>query len=282
MRLTCFRLLVYNTPIWDVINMIIETERLILRETSMDDFLGLYEILSDPETMKHYPKPYDKTLVEGWINWCMWSYKEYGFGLWAVILKNTNEYIGDCGLSMQIIDNKELPEIGYHINKKYQHMGYASEAARAVKDYIFNNLKYDEIYTYMKYTNSNSYFAAIKNDMSLHHEYPDEKNEISKAYSITRKTWLAYKNANKEYIVRKALLKDIENINSLCNIDSNLLIKSIHNGYCNICYIKNELAGVLLYEKKEKRILSIAINNKYKDYNIDELLKSVVLSDMEG
>ena len=40
--------------------MIIETERLILREYSQDDFDALYEILSDEQTMKHYPKPYNQ------------------------------------------------------------------------------------------------------------------------------------------------------------------------------------------------------------------------------
>ena len=40
--------------------MRLETERLILREYTMDDFDALYEILYDPETMKHYPKPYDE------------------------------------------------------------------------------------------------------------------------------------------------------------------------------------------------------------------------------
>ena len=51
--------------------IIIETERLILREYTQDDFDALYEILSDGETMKHYPKPYDKKGVQRWIDWSL-------------------------------------------------------------------------------------------------------------------------------------------------------------------------------------------------------------------
>ena len=64
--------------------MIIETNRLILREYTLDDFDALYEIVSDPETMKHYPKPFDEERTRGWIEWNLENYKNYGFGLWAV------------------------------------------------------------------------------------------------------------------------------------------------------------------------------------------------------
>ena len=50
--------------------MIIETERLILREYTWDDFIDLYKILSCPITMSYYPKPYDEEGTKRWINWC--------------------------------------------------------------------------------------------------------------------------------------------------------------------------------------------------------------------
>ena len=84
--------------------MILETERLILREYTWADFDRLYEILSDPETMAHYPKPYDAAGVRRWIEWSLDNYEKYGFGLWAVELKETGAFIGDCGLTMQNID----------------------------------------------------------------------------------------------------------------------------------------------------------------------------------
>ena len=90
---------------------------------------------------------------------------------------------------MQIIDGEIKPEIGYHINKKYQRRGYATEAARKCRDYIFQNTPFNIIYSYMKYTNIGSYSVAIKNGMKLIKEYDDPKNIISKAYAITRKEW---------------------------------------------------------------------------------------------
>ena len=169
--------------------MIIETERLKLREYTYDDFDSLYEILSDEETMEHYPKPFDEEKVRWWIQWNIENYAKYGFGLWAVVLKQTGEMIGDCGLTIQNIDGELLPEIGYHIHKKYWRNGFGSEAARAVRDLAFENTKYDCLYSYMKYTNIGSYSTAIANGMKKVKEYPDEKNTISYAYAITRKEW---------------------------------------------------------------------------------------------
>ena len=89
----------------------IETERLILREYTFDDFDALYEIVSDPETMQHYPAPFDEERTRGWITWNLENYEKYGFGLWAVVLKETGAFIGDCGISIQNIDGEhwEMP-----------------------------------------------------------------------------------------------------------------------------------------------------------------------------
>lgn len=171
--------------------MKIETKRLILREYTTEDFDALYEILSDPETMQHYPAPFTEESTRGWISWNLQNYRAYGFGLWAVTLKETGEFIGDCGLTIQNIDGEQLPEIGYHIHKKYWRRGFGSEAARAVRDWAFENTAYDCLYSYMKYTNVGSCSTAAANGMKRIKEYPDEKNHISYAYAITRKEWEA-------------------------------------------------------------------------------------------
>jgi RimJ/RimL family protein N-acetyltransferase len=121
------------------------------------------------------------------------NYQKHGFGLWAVVLKETGEFIGDCGITIQNIDGKLLPEIGYHINKKYWRLGFAKEAARAVRDWGFEHTDYDCLYSYMKYTNVASYSTAISVGMKKVKEYPDEKNGVSYAYAITRKEWMKIK-----------------------------------------------------------------------------------------
>jgi RimJ/RimL family protein N-acetyltransferase len=173
-----------------------ETDRLILREYTLDDFDALYEILSDEETMAHYPKPFDEDRVRDWIQWNLNNYKKYGFGLWALVLKETGEFIGDCGLTLQIIDGEGLPEIGYHVHKKYWRQGLGKEAAQAVRDWAFTNTTYDILYSYMKYTNVPSYKTALANGMKKIKEYPDEKNKISYAYAITRSEWERLKNGD--------------------------------------------------------------------------------------
>ena len=166
--------------------MITETERLKFREYTPDDFDDLYKLLSDPETMQHYPKPFDEERTKGWIEWNLRNYKEYGFGLWAVILKETKEFIGDCGMTMQNIHGKMSPEIGYHIDKRFWRKGYATEAARACLKYAFEHTEFDEIFSYQKYTNIPSRKTAERMGMTFREEYADQVNTKTSVYSITR------------------------------------------------------------------------------------------------
>ena len=91
-------------------------------------------------------------------------YRDNGFGLWAVCLKDTRDMIGDCGLTLQNIEGEMLPEIGYHIRADHQRKGYAKEAAAAVRDWAFANTDYPALYSYCKYTNVGSYKTGIYRD----------------------------------------------------------------------------------------------------------------------
>ena len=104
-------------------------------------------------------------------------------------LRETGEFIGDCGLTIQNIDGEFLPEIGYHIHKNHWRKGFGSEAASEVRDWAFMNTEYDCLYSYMKYTNIGSCSTAIAIGMRKVKEYPDEKNGISYAYAIKREEW---------------------------------------------------------------------------------------------
>ena len=131
--------------------MILETERLLLRDMTEKDFDALYRVLADSDIMQHYPYTFDEARVRGWIAKNIERYKIFGFGLWAVVLSAIDELIGDCGLTMQIINGQIKPEIGYHIRKDRQRNGYAKEAAAAVRDWTFTNTPFNIIYSYMKY-----------------------------------------------------------------------------------------------------------------------------------
>ena len=146
--------------------MTLETERLILREYTMDDFVPLYQIMSDPETMRHYPAPFDEEKTRGWIEWNLDNYKKYGWGLWAVVLKESGDFIGDCGITMQSVDGETFPEIGYHLRKEWQGKGLATEAAKACKEFA-RQKGFAKIISYMKSDNIPSRRVAERNGMKF-------------------------------------------------------------------------------------------------------------------
>lgn len=169
--------------------MIVESERLILRAITELDYDALYAVLADSDIMQHYPYSFDEARVRGWISRNRERYEIFGFGLWAVVLKETGEMIGDCGLTMQMINGQVKPEIGYHIRKDQQRKGYGSEAARACRDWAFANTPFNVLYSYMKYTNEASMAVAVANGMKLVDEFEDDENTITRVYAITRKEW---------------------------------------------------------------------------------------------
>ena len=170
--------------------MVIETERLLLRGMTDDDFLALYKVLSNSDIMQHYPHAFDEDMVREWIQRNIKRYRELGFGLWAVCLKQTGEVIGDCGLTMQLINGEITPEIGYHIRADKQRQGYAKEAAIAVRDWTFNNTPFNIVYSFMKYTNEPSAKTAMSYGCKQVDEFSDEINEITKVFAITRDEWI--------------------------------------------------------------------------------------------
>ena len=169
--------------------MVIETERLLLREMTEDDYDALYMILADPRIMQHYPSPFDEAGVRNWIRRNRERYRDLGFGLWAVCLKDTGEMIGDCGLTMQLINGQIKPEIGYHIRSDKQRQGFAKEAAAAVRDWTFRNTPFNTVYSYMKHTNEPSARTAMAYGCSLVEEFTDETNGITKVFALFREEW---------------------------------------------------------------------------------------------
>ena len=121
--------------------MILETERLILREMGEQDIRDLKEILQNPRVMYAYEHDFTDRDVREWLTRQQKRYREYGFGLWAMILKSTGEMIGQAGLTMQPYREKQVLEIGYLLKESFWHCGYAREAAAGCKQYAFEVLK---------------------------------------------------------------------------------------------------------------------------------------------
>ena len=148
-------------------NMILETERLYMREMTQEDFQFLCKIMQDEEAMYAYEGAFSDVEVQEWLDRQISRYRKWGFGLWAVILKETDEMIGQCGLTMQQWKDKEVLEVGYLFRRIYWHNGYAVEAAKACKRYAFETLNAKEVCSIIRDTNTASRNVAVRNGMTI-------------------------------------------------------------------------------------------------------------------
>lgn len=140
----------------------LETQRLILRPLTMDDLDDLAHIYRDPDVRRYFPEgtlSYEETREE--LEWIIdVYYGRYGFGLWATIYKETGSFIGRCGLLPWtiIIGQEGEPaltapsehplgpvesevEVAYLLAKDYWRQGLGTEAAQAIVDYGFEELR---------------------------------------------------------------------------------------------------------------------------------------------
>lgn len=147
--------------------MLLETERLILRALTLNDVNDLFKIFSDPEAMQFYPKAFDRQMTQIWIERNIHRYTQHGFGLWALLLKENRDLIGDCGLVLQEVDGVEEAEIGYHVRRDLWGRGLATEAAQACRDYGFSQLGFDKLISLINPANIASRRVAEKNGMRL-------------------------------------------------------------------------------------------------------------------
>lgn len=171
---------------------IIQTDRMYLRELCADDLDALSKILRDEETMYAYEGAFSEAETLEWLERQQTRYQKYGFGLWAAVLNDTDELIGQCGLTMQpwrraavsseasaspdtrrgilLCDEHdehiELLEVGYLFRRDCWHKGYATEAARACMEYAFRELNADEVCSIIRDTNTASQRVALRNGMS--------------------------------------------------------------------------------------------------------------------
>ncbi|MDR3198495.1 MAG: GNAT family N-acetyltransferase [Planctomycetaceae bacterium] len=155
--------------------IILETNRLFLRELFENDYKDLCEILQDKDVMYAYEHSFSKEEVENWYNKQIENYNENGFGLWAVIHKETKDFLGQCGLTIQKINEKEYLEIGYLLKKKHWHKGYATESVLGCKNYAFETLKAEKVYSIIRDNNIASQNVAKRIGM-------EKTEEIVKHY----------------------------------------------------------------------------------------------------
>ncbi|RDC64449.1 GNAT family N-acetyltransferase [Adhaeribacter pallidiroseus] len=131
--------------------MLIQTNRLILRELLLTDEEGIFALDSDPEVQIYLGnKPITRReQARQTIAMIQQQYVDNGIGRWAVLEKETNEFMGWAGLKLikeTINKHTNYYDLGYRFLPKYWGQGYATQAARASLNYGFTKLHPKEIF----------------------------------------------------------------------------------------------------------------------------------------
>ncbi len=157
-------------------SIIIQTERLILRELLPTDDEAMYDLDSNPNVHEYLGnKPVLKVEESRkYINSIRKQYVENGIGRYAVILKETQQFIGWCGIKyITEPENMHINfyEIGYRFIEEYWGKGFGYESAKAWLDYGFNSMKIKTMYASAHIENTGSRKILEKIGMELKNEY---------------------------------------------------------------------------------------------------------------
>ncbi len=169
---------------------ILETERLSLREMTRSDADHLLEVFADPIAMQHYPSTIDRDGAIAWIERARASYARHGFGFWIVERKEDRRFLGQCGLLVQDVHGATEVEVAYLFARQFWGHGYATEAARACRDWAFTHLAIPRAVSLIRVENLPSIRVAERNGMRpvsslVKAGYPH------RVYAISREAWAA-------------------------------------------------------------------------------------------
>ena len=174
--------------------ILIETERLILRELEYTDKDDLYEMDTDPDVHLFIENNPVKSIDEitKAIDMLKKQYKENGIARWAVVDKSTNECVGWSGLKFfdQPLNNHiEFYELGYRFKKKHWGKGFATESSVAILNYGFTNLNIDCVFaiTDPKNVNSQKVLNKLGFDFKVTFDYEGDPTDW---FELEKKTWV--------------------------------------------------------------------------------------------
>ncbi|MGO4289732.1 GNAT family N-acetyltransferase [Chitinophaga sp. RAB17] len=171
----------------------VSTARLILRELIPADGPGMFELDSDPEVQRYLTNQLITTIEEARekINFIRQQYKENGIGRWAVIEKDTDNFVGWAGLKLITIpfnNHVDYYDLGYRFIKKYWGRGYATECTIASLNYGFNQLKPDAIYACADVENIGSNRVLEKTGFKMQETFQLDQ-VLHNWFKISREEW---------------------------------------------------------------------------------------------
>lgn len=138
--------------------LMLETERLWLRQWKSSDYSAFSVMCADPAVMRFYPAVLSKQESEKLVWALTATIDEQGWGFWAVELKATAEFIGFVGLRHQELALPDAPfvEIAWRVASTHWGKGYATEAANAALAFAFNELEAEAVYAFTALINQPS------------------------------------------------------------------------------------------------------------------------------
>ena len=103
----------------------------------------------DPQTMRHFPATLDPAACDAFVDLIEARFEDQGYGLWALEITDTGEFIGYAGLNRMPdgVPGAGGMEIGWRLAKAAWHRGYATEAARAAIDVAFGGAGLPELWS---------------------------------------------------------------------------------------------------------------------------------------
>ncbi len=164
-----------------VMHIILETPRLILSRFSETDAPLLYQLNSDPEVVKYIHEPTlknDQEALQVLTDIILPQYQT-GLGRWAIHTKDTNEFVGWCGL--KYLKETDEIDLGYRLRQSAWGKGFATEAAKHTLVYGFNQLHLKEIVGKAHVENAGSIHVLQKIGMEFIMEV-EENNEFIKVF----------------------------------------------------------------------------------------------------
>jgi RimJ/RimL family protein N-acetyltransferase len=127
---------------------------------TLGDLDDMAALRGDPEVMRFYPHAKSRDEALAWILWNQGLYHEHGFGLWLLTLRLSGEFVGDCGLTPQEVEEDREIEIGYHVRPMLQGSGLATEAGAACRNYARDVLKIERLNAIVHADNTSSQRVA--------------------------------------------------------------------------------------------------------------------------
>ena len=150
-------------------SIICETPRLILRKFNESDVEPLLSFLGDPEVMRFSIRGSvtREEIQTKYLPACLKRYFRDGLGQWAVVRKSDGRCVGECGICVQEVDGEREFEISYRMRRNCWGIGLATEAARACRDYGFQNVGLRRLISIIESENIASIRVAEKMGMTL-------------------------------------------------------------------------------------------------------------------